>query len=167
MDFELGEEQVMLKTSARDFLEKECPKQLVRDMMDDEKGYPPGLWKQMADLGWLGLTFPEEYGGVGSSFLDLAVLLEEGGRALLPAPFIPTVVLAGQPIMAAGTEEQKQQFLPKIASGDLIMTLAFMEPSGSIEAADITVKATPSGDDFIISGTKLFVPSAHVAGYLL
>jgi len=167
MDFELGEEQVMLKTSARDFLEKECPKQLVRDMMDDEKGYPPELWKQMADLGWLGLTFPEEYGGVGSSFLDLAVLLEESGRALLPTPFIPTVVLAGQPIVVAGTEEQKQQFLPKIASGDLIMTLALMEPSGSIEAADITVKATPSGDDFIISGTKLFVPSAHVADYLL
>lgn len=167
MDFELGEEQVMLKTSARDFLEKECPKQLVRDMMDDEKGYPSGLWKQMADLGWLGLTFPEEYGGVGSSFLDLAVLLEESGRALLPAPFIPTVVLSGHPIMAAGTEEQKQQFLPRIASGDLIMTLAFMEPSGSIEAADITVKATPFGDNFIISGTKLFVPSAHVADYLL
>ena len=167
MDFELGEEQVMLKTSARDFLEKECPKQLVRDMIDDEKGYSPELWRKMADLGWLGLTFPEEYGGVGSSFLDLAVLLEESGRALLPGPFKSTVVLAGQPIAAAGTEEQKEQFLPPIANGDLIMTLAFMEPSGGIEASDITVKASPSGQDFVINGIKLFVPYAHVADYLL
>ena len=80
MDFELGEEQVMLKTMARDFLENECPKRHVRDMMDDEKGYSPELWKKMADLGWLGLTFPEEYGGSGMTFLDLAVLLEECGR---------------------------------------------------------------------------------------
>ena len=166
MDFELGEEQVMLKTSARDFLEKECPKQLVRDMIEDEKGYSPELWKTMADLGWMGLTLPEEYGGTGMSFLDLAVLLEEMGRALLPSPFMPSVVLAGHPIMAAGTEEQKEQFLPQIAGGDMIMTLAFMEPSGG-EASDVTVTATPSGENFIINGTKLFVPDAHVADYLL
>jgi alkylation response protein AidB-like acyl-CoA dehydrogenase len=167
MDFELGEEQVMLKTSARDFLEKECPKTLVREMIEDEKGYSPELWKKMADLGWLGLTFPEEYGGADSSFLDLAVLLEECGRALLPAPFMPTVVLAGHPILVAGTDEQKQQFLPRIASGDMILTLAFMEASGSLEASDITVTATPSGDNFIINGTKLFVPDAHIADYFL
>jgi alkylation response protein AidB-like acyl-CoA dehydrogenase len=167
MDFELGEEQVMLKTSARDFLEKECPKKLVRDMMEDERGYVPELWKKMADLGWLGLTFPEEYGGADSSFLDLAVLMEECGRALLPAPFIPTVVLAGHPILAAGSEEQKQQFLPLIANGDMILTLAFVEPSGSLEASGVTVKGTPSGENFIINGTKLFVPDAHVADYLL
>ena len=167
MDFELGEEQVMLKTAARDFLEKECPKKLVRDMMEDDKGYSPELWRKMAGLGWLGLTFPEEYGGVGSSFLDLAVLLEESGRALLPGPFIPTVVLAGHPILAAGSEEQKQKFLPQIASGEMIVILAFLEASGSLEASDVTVTATQSGDNFIISGTKLFVPDAHVADYFL
>ena len=167
MDFELGEEQVMLKTSARDFLEKECPKQMVRDMMEDERGYSPELWKKMADLGWLALAFPEEYGGVGSSFLDLAVLLEEMGRALVPSPFVPTVVLAGRPILSAGTGEQKKQFLPKIASGDIILTLAFMELNGSLEASGIAAEAVPSGDDFIINGTKLFVPDAHVADYLL
>ena len=167
MDFGLGEEQVMLKTMARDFLEKECPKQLVKDMMEDEKGYSPELWKKMADLGWLGLAFPEEYGGVGSSFLDLAVLLEEMGRALVPGPFVPTVVLAGLPILAAGSEQQKADLLPKIANGDMILTLAFMEPGGSLEASGVTVKATPAGEDFIIEGTKLFVPDAHVADYLL
>lgn len=167
MDFELGEEQVMLKTSARDILEKECPKTLVREMMEDEKGYSPELWKKVANLGWLGLTFPEEYGGAGSSFLDLAVLLEECGRALLPAPFVPTVVLAGHPILTAGTDEQKQQFLPRIASGDIILTLAFIETSGSLQASDITVTATQTGDNFIINGVKLFVPDAHVSDYLL
>jgi alkylation response protein AidB-like acyl-CoA dehydrogenase len=167
MDFELGEEQVMLKTSARDFLDKECPKKLVRDMMEDKRGYSPELWKKMAELGWLGLTFPEEYGGAESSFLDLAVLLEECGRALLPAPFVSTVVLAGHPILAVGTEEQRKKFLTQIARGDMILTLAFMEISGSLEASDITVTATPSNDNFIINGTKLFVPDAHIADYVL
>jgi len=167
MDFDLGEEQVMLKTSARDFLEKECPKKLVRDMMEDEKGYSPELWRKMAELGWHGLAFPEEYGGVGSSFLDLAVLLEEMGRALVPGPFVPTVVHAGRMILSAGNEEQKQRFLPAIANGEIIMTLAFLESSGSTEPADITVTASPSGQDFVINGTKLFVPDAHIADHLV
>ena len=167
MDFELDEEQVMLKTSARDFLDKECTRQLVRDMMEDERGYSPELWKKMAALGWLGLLFPEEYGGADGSFFDLAVLLEEMGRALVPGPFAATVVLAGRPILAAGTEEQKRQFLPQIIKGEMILTLALMEPEGSLEASGITVKATPAGEQFIIEGTKLFVPDAHVADYFL
>ena len=167
MDFDLGEEQIMLKTSARDFLEKECPKKLVRDMMDDDKGYSPDLWRKMADLGWHGLAFPEEYGGVGSSFLDLAVLLEEMGRALVPGPFVSTVVSAGRAILAAGNEEQKQRFLPAIASGETIMTLALTEADGGVESSCIGVTATPSGSDFVINGTKLFVPDAHVADHLI
>ena len=167
MDFELDEEQIMLKTSARDFLDKECTKQLVRDMMEDERGYSPELWKKMAALGWLGLLFPEEYGGADSSFFDLAVLLEEMGRALVPGPFVATVVLAGRPILAAGTEEQKRQFLPQVTRGEMILTLAFMEPEGSLEASGITVKANPAGEEFILEGTKLFVPDAHVADYFL
>jgi alkylation response protein AidB-like acyl-CoA dehydrogenase len=167
MNFELDEEQVMLKTSARDFLEEECPKKLVRAMMEDEKGYSPDLWKKTADLGWLGLTFPEEYGGVGSSFLDLVVLLEECGRALMPGPLVSTVVLAGHPILAAGSTAQKEGFLPRIATGEMILTLAFLEASAGIEASDVAVKATRSGDNFIVNGTKLFVPYAHLADYLL
>ncbi len=167
MNFELDEEQIMLKTSARDFLDNECPKKLVRAMMEDEKGYSPELWKKLADLGWLGLAFPEQYGGIGSSFLDLVVLLEECGRALLPGPFIPTVVLSGRPILAAGNDEQKQRFLPGIASGDIVMTLALMEASGGLESSDVTVTATPSGDGFSLNGTKLFVPYAHIADHLL
>ncbi len=117
MDFSLSEEQEMLKKMARDFLTDKFPKTLVREMEEDEKGYPPELWQEMAGLGWMGLVFPEKYGGSDMSFLDLAVLLEEMGRACLPAPFFSTVVLGGLPIRDAGSEEQKQQYLPRIAGG--------------------------------------------------
>jgi len=164
MNFELGEEQIMLKTSAREFLDKECPKKHVRAMMDDEKGYSPELWKRMAGLGWQGLAFPEQYGGMGSSFLDLCVLLEEMGRALVPGPFLATVVHAGRTILEAGNEQQKMDCLSKISNGDLIMTLALTEEKGGIEAADVNVRATHHGDHHVIDGKKMFVPDANVAG---
>lgn len=167
MDFDLDKEQMMLKTSARDFLRKECPKDLVRDMMDDDKGYTAELWRQMAELGWQGLVIPEEYEGIGSSFLDLVVLLEEMGRALVPGPFIPTVVYGARTILAAGNDEQKQRFLPAMADGKTIMTLALLESSGSLEPDGIATAATASGDGFVINGTKLFVPDAHVADHLI
>ncbi len=167
MDFALSEEQEMLRKMSRDFLQNECPKSLVREMEEDEKGYSPELWKKMAGLGWMGLVFPEEYGGEGLDFLDLTVLIEELGRALVPGPYLSTVVYCGLPILAAGTDEQKREFLPKIAKGDLILSLALTEPSASWDAAGITVKATPEGDDFVISGTKLFISDAHIADCLL
>jgi alkylation response protein AidB-like acyl-CoA dehydrogenase len=167
MDFALSEEQEMLRNSARDFLTKECPKTLVRQMETDEKGYSPTMWKGMADLGWTGLVFPEAYGGSGMTFLDLSILIEELGRALAPSPFLPTVVYCGLPILAAGTDEQKKHFLPGIAKGETIMTLALTEPSASWDAGGVTLKATAEGDDFVLSGTKLFVPDAHIANYLL
>jgi alkylation response protein AidB-like acyl-CoA dehydrogenase len=121
----------------------------------------------MADLGWMGLVYPEQYGGSGMTFLDLAVLIEELGRAIVPAPFLSTVVYCGLPILAAGTDEQKKQFLPKIAKGDIIMALALTEPSASWDAGGIETKATPEGDHFVINGTKLFVQDAHIANYML
>jgi len=104
MDLGLDEQQEMLKNFARDFLEKECPEQLVRAMEDDEKGYSPELWQKMAQQGWMGLIIPENYNGTGMNICELVVLLEEFGRALVPGPFISTVVLGGVPIMEAGTE---------------------------------------------------------------
>jgi len=152
---------------ARDFLTGKCPKTLVREMEEDEEGYSPELWREMAELGWMGMVFPEEYGGSGMSFLDLSVLLEEMGRACLPGPFFSTVVLGGLSILAAGNEEQKQKYLPQIASGELIFTLALTEASAQYDADSITVKATADNDTYIINGTKLFVPDAHIADYLL
>lgn len=121
----------------------------------------------MSDLGWQGMVFPEQYGGSGNGFLDLCVLLEEMGRALVPGPFMPTVVHVGRPILAAGTEEQKKEFLPKIARGEAILTLALTEASGGIEASDIDVRAVADREEFVIDGTKLFVPDANVADYFL
>jgi alkylation response protein AidB-like acyl-CoA dehydrogenase len=166
MDLRFTEAQEILKKAARDFLTTECPKTLVRELEKSEKGYSPELWKKMAELGWMGLVIPEEYEGIGYTFQDLTVLLEEVGRNILPGPLIPTVI-STFPILEAGTEEQKKEFLPKIASGDLIVTMALLEAEGTFDASGISVKATPKGDDFIINGTKLFVEMAHVANYIV
>jgi alkylation response protein AidB-like acyl-CoA dehydrogenase len=167
MDFDLSEEQEMLKKAARDFLEDKCPKTLVCEMETDEKGYPPELWQEMAGLGWMGLAFPESYGGSGMGFIDLAILLEEMGRACLPGPFFSSVILGGFTTLDAGSDAQKQKYLPDIASGRSIFTLALTEVNAWYDAASIATTATADGDGFVIEGTKLFVPDAHVAGYLL
>lgn len=167
MDLGLTEEQEMLRKMARDFLTNECPKSLVRAMEEDERGYSPELWRKTAELGWPGLAFPEAYGGMGGSFLDLCVLLEEMGRALLPGPFFSTVVLGGLPLLAAGTEAQKKEFLPRLSRGELVMTMALTEPSGTWDASGVKARAARSDGGFTITGAKLFVPNAHVADVLL
>ena len=167
MNFSLSEQQEMLKKMARDFLTTECPKSLVKQMESDERGYPLELWDKMADLGWMGLAFPEKYGGTGGSFLDLAVLLEEMGRACLPGPFFSTIVLAGMIILEMGNENQKQELLPRLAQGKLTVTLALTEPAASYNVDKVTVKAVADGNDYIISGTKIFVPYAHVAACII
>lgn len=169
MDFGFSEEQEMLRQTARAFLEENCPTTFVRQMMEDDQGYASALWKEMADLGWLGLAFPEEYGGQGLGFVDLTVILEEMGAALLPSPFFSTVLLAGQTLLIGGSEEQKKTHLPKIADGSLLATLALTESTGRFDAAGVAeVKAIPQDDgSFRLSGTKLFVPEAHIADVLV
>ncbi len=167
MNLALSEEQEMLRTMARDFLTDKLPKTAVKEMEDSELGYSPELWQEMAGLGWMGLSLPEEYGGAGMSFLDLAILMEEMGRACLPGPYFSTVVLGGLTILDAGSDEQKQTYLPGIASGESIFTLALTETSAGYNAADVQVKAKADKDGYVISGTKLFVPDANVANYIL
>ena len=169
MAIELGlsEEQSMLKTMARDFLATEAPKTFVRQMMDDEVGHSPELWKKMAELGWQGLVFPEEYGGAAMNFRDLTILCEEMGRAVMPGPFYSTVILVGLPILDFGTDEQKKEVLPKIANGEIVCTLAALEESGDLWADDLHFRALPRGDGYVLSGTKLFVTDAKAADYML
>jgi alkylation response protein AidB-like acyl-CoA dehydrogenase len=162
MDLGLSEEQEMLRNFARDFLEKECPEQLVRDMEEDEKGYSPDLWKKMAEQGWQGLAIPDNYGGAGFNYMDLIILIEEFGRALVPGPFIPTTV-AALAIMEAGSDAQKAQHLPRIASGEQIWTLAFTEPSARFDAEGVQLTAKKDGNDYVLNGTKLFIRDSHVA----
>jgi len=167
MDFTLNEEQEMIKRNAREFLTENCPPSLVKEMELDEKGYSPVLWKQMAEMGWLGLVFPEKYGGTDGNFLDLMVLVEELGRALAPAPFFSTVILGGLLILEAGNESMRKTYLPKIAEGELVFSLALTEPEGGWEQASIKVQAVSDKDGYLISGTKLFVADAGIADYLI
>jgi len=167
MNYDLNQEQQILKGTAHKFLLKECSSMFVRQMVEDEKGYTADLWRKMADLGWMGLLFPQEYGGSGASFLDLVVLLNEMGYACLPGPFFSTVVLGGLTLLEAGSEEQKRKILSSIAIGEKVLTLAWTEKDGTYTAADLTTKAEKMEDGYLISGLKLFVPYAHVADTLI
>ena len=167
MDLGLNEAQQMLKNSAQEFLEAECSKDYVREMEEDERGYTPELWQKLAEQGWLGLIIPEKYGGVELEYQDLIVLLEEMGRYMLPGPYFSTVVMGGMTITDAATEEQKQEYLPRIAEGQIIVTLAINEPSGRWDAEGIELKASENGEKWVLNGTKLFVPNAHVSDYIV
>lgn len=167
MDFELTEEQRILQKAARDFLKKECPRSLVRGLDLGDEGYSPELWRKMAEMGWLGLVLPEAYGGTDCSFLDLAILLEEMGYNICPGPFISTTALGSFPLLTAGSDAQKRAVLPKVARGDLILTAALAEDDGGYEPSTLKVDAVQEGDQWVINGTKLFVPDALVADFIL
>ncbi|NNL65637.1 MAG: acyl-CoA dehydrogenase family protein, partial [Myxococcales bacterium] len=127
MDARLDEEQERLRDAAREFLSRECPMSFVREMMEDPAGITAPVWKQLAELGWTGLVVPEAHGGAGLGWLDLAVLFEETGAALLPGPLFSTVALGGNVIARAGTPAQHERWLPRLAAGELRATLALQE----------------------------------------
>ncbi|MCI0788639.1 MAG: acyl-CoA dehydrogenase family protein, partial [Chloroflexi bacterium] len=124
MDFALTQEQVILRRSAREFLEAECPSSLVRAVEESGDGHAPDLWRKMAGLGWLGISLPEQYGGTGGSLTDQTVLFEEIGRTLTPGPLLTSSVLAAQIVLNAGSGRQKDDLLPGVVSGEVILTLA-------------------------------------------
>lgn len=167
MDFGLDEKQEILKKMARDFFDKKCPKSLVREAEASELGYSLELYRSMVDLGWLGIALPEKYGGSGGDWADLTILYEEIGRALVPGPHFTSAVLCAQIILARGTEEQKKRLIPSLSSGKAIATLALYETDVGYSPAAISFSATPEGDGFIMGGTKLFVPFAHIADFFL
>ena len=167
MDLGLTEIQQMLKTSAQDFLSRECPLTLVREMEEDPRGYTDELWRQMVALGWTGVAFPEQYGGTGGNFADLGVLLEEIGRSLAPSPFFSTVVLGGMTVMDGGSDDQKQDLISRICSGTITMTLAVNEASVTYEPWGIEATAQKQGGNYEITGTKLFVPHAQTADMII
>ncbi len=168
MDFSLSAEQQLLKKEVRHFLETECPKSALRAIQASDLGYSAELWRKMAGLGWLGLILPEEYGGVGGSLIDLAVMLEEVGRATAPGPFFSTMVLGVLPLLEAGNEDQKRRLLTGVANGEILLTMAVAEPGTDYSPAHISARAAPGpGGSFAVSGTKLFVPNAHSADFIL
>ena len=167
MDFGFNEEQEMLRATARKFLENECTSDFVRKRMAEPAGVTDEFWAKLAEQGWLGLVYPEEYGGSGLGFVDLTVLMEEMGRAVMPGPFFSTVLLGGLTILEAGSAAQKKAWLPRIADGTARATLAWTEPSARWDAGGVTVAAKAGDGGFRLTGTKLFVLDAHLADVLV
>lgn len=167
MNLEFDEGQEMLRAAAREFLRTECPPRLVREVEEDPAGYVPDLWRRMAELGWLALPFPEQFGGGDGSFLDVIALIDELGRALAPVPYVSTVVAVGGAIARHGNADQKQAYLPRIGSGDLIGAFALTEEEASYQPGSIRLSAESSNGGYTINGTKLFVQDGAIADLLL
>ncbi|ACL04357.1 Acyl-CoA dehydrogenase domain protein [Desulfatibacillum aliphaticivorans] len=167
MDLDLTKEQGFIKSSAREFLKKECPVSTVREMRDDPEGFSRNVWKKMAVLGWQGIMIPEEYDGMGGDFLDLALILEAMGEVCCNGPFFSTVALGAAAIINWGTEEQKKELLPQISKGNLILSLAVAEPQQWYGLDNIQTTLTDTGQDLVLNGTKLFVENAHISDYIL
>jgi alkylation response protein AidB-like acyl-CoA dehydrogenase len=167
MDIKLNEDQIEIARQARRFCENESPMDYVRDMFEDERGFKDDIWAKMVEMGWTAMCIPEAYGGLDMELLDLAVVLEEMGRAVIPGPFFSTVLLAAEAIKEAGTDAQKEQYLAGIAGGEIRGSLALYEPDGGADLGYIQMDANMDGDGFVLNGTKLFVPDAHVADFLV
>lgn len=168
MNFAFSEDQDTLRETVRKFLESKSSEEAVREQMETENGFDANVWSQMAnEMGLQGLAIPEEYGGQGFSFVELGVVLEEMGRALLCAPYFSSAVLAASTLIHSGDENAKKAYLPGIASGETIATLATTEPSGKWDQSGITTEAKGSGSDFTITGTKMFVLDGHTANLIL
>lgn len=165
MNFSLTPEQQALRSAVRDFLTSECGSDVVRRLFASEDGFDPELWAKVARQGWTGLIIPERYGGVGLGWVECALVAEETGRALFPGPYL-SCLLASAALLEGGTEEQKSAYLPRIAEGSLLATVALFEGRDP-DLASIRMKARPSNGGYAIDGTKLFVTDGAVADLLV
>ena len=163
MDIGFNEEQELLRETARRFLENRCDTQFVRQLMAAPAAVTDEFWQKLAEQGWLGIVYPEDHGGSGLGLVDLVVLMEEMGRAVMPGPFLSTVLLGGGVIAEAGTPAQCRRWLPQIAAGNAKAALAWTEPNLRWDAAGIMSRAREARDGYTLSGTKLFVGDAHLA----
>ena len=155
----LGEDQELLAKTAADFVAARSPVARVRALRDadDALGFSPALWKEMAELGWVGIPLPEAYGGAGLGQAELAVVLEALGRTLAPEPFLATVLLAGQALLRGGSEAQRQHWLPRVCAGEAFLALACEERAGAGDAACVATRAEAEGSGFRLDGEKAHV----------
>jgi alkylation response protein AidB-like acyl-CoA dehydrogenase len=167
MDIGFSEEQELLRDTARKFLDSACTTKFVRERMATPEGVTPEFWSQIAEQGWLGINFSEDDGGSGLGLVDLVVLMEEMGRAVMPGPYLATALLGGAAIREAGLASQRQEYLPRIAAGELKATLAATESNARWDASGVTMAAQSSRAGFTLSGSKLFVPDAHLADIII
>lgn len=161
MNFDFSDEQKQMRDEARKFLSEQCPPKAVREVLDGKAPYDKSLWKGLAEMGFLGIAIPEQFGGAGAGHLELCVIAEEMGRALAPVPFSSTVYLAAEALLIAGSDAQKQKWLPKIASGDAIGTLALFEGKGN--PSPKAVKVTANGG--VLNGVKKPVADGAIADF--
>jgi len=161
MNFDFSDDQKMLKDQARKFLTEKCTPKVVRNILEGDQPYDKNLWKQIAEMGWLGTAVPEEYGGLGLGYLELCVIAEELGRVVAPVPFASSVYLATEALLIAGSDAQKKKYLPKLASGEIIGTFAIAE--GAAPPSPKTIQATFKGGK--LDGVKLPVPDGDVADF--
>jgi len=167
MDLGFTKEQDLIRKSAREFFGKVCPKDRVRELKEDPKGYDPKMWRQMVELGFTGIVIPDEYGGTAGDLLELVIVMEEVGRNIVPSPFFTTVCACAPAILAFGDHRQKQDILTRIAEEGQVWSLALTEASASYDADDVTMAAAEDGTNYVLNGTKLFVPYANTADGLL
>lgn len=167
MDLEFSEEQEAIRDMTRALLKEHSSVEIVRQMEDDPKGYPDALWKQMAESGLAGMLIPESYGGGELTLMEAALLYEEIGRAMAPVPHFVSAVIAAGLLLEAGSDAQKNEWLPKIASGDAILTPAWLEPERGYGEPGVQAAAKPDGGEFVLSGTKLHVNHAGAADRLV
>jgi hypothetical protein len=163
MNFDFSDEQKQLRDTARKFLTEKCPSRAVRAVIDGKAPYDRELWKGLSEMGFLGVAVPESYGGAGAGYLELCVIAEEIGRALAPVPFSSTIYLAAEALLLAGSEAQKQKWLPLIASGDAIGTLALFEGKGNPSPQAIQLSAAGGKLD----GVKKPVPDGAIADFAI
>ena len=169
MELVLTEDQELLAKTAADFVSEHSPVSRVRKLRDtkDPVGFSKELWKQMAELGWLGIPFPEAVGGAGLGFAELAVVLEALGRTLAPEPFLSTLLLGGQALLLGGTEVQQKEWLLPVVNGDCILTVAYQEPQSRYDLRREATRADKKGDTWRLSGEKIQVLDGHVADALV
>jgi alkylation response protein AidB-like acyl-CoA dehydrogenase len=167
MDFELSDDQKMLVDTAASFARKDSPVERMRRLRDDAIGYEPAVWRQMGELGWLGIPFPESMGGFGGRFIDVALVLEQFGTTLVPEPYIPSVVLAGMTLLRAGSEEQKARWLGPMIEGKTTLALAYAERASRYDVTAPATRAVATGGGYQLSGDKIFVLNGHNANSIV
>jgi alkylation response protein AidB-like acyl-CoA dehydrogenase len=167
MDVVLSEEEQMVLSAAREFFEAEASPRLARAMEKEEPGYSTDLWSKLAELGWTGVSIPERYGGQGLPLVYLGLVLQEAGRAIAPVPLLSTAI-AALTIAEAGSEELQQEILPRVSTGDVVLSFAFQEEDPRLFVPDtIQMHAEQNGDEYVLSGTKMFVDNFSIADYCL
>ncbi len=167
MDFAFNEDQEELRRYVRQWLEEKAGSETVRRLMETSEGYSSDLWSEIAEMGWQAMAIPEEYGGAGFGFLELAVILEEQGRTLLTAPFFSTTVLAAHALLLGGSDDHKQMLLPRVAAGETIATVAASDANGHLTIDGTETTAVRDGSGWLLTGTKRFVLDGHVADVLI